>query len=144
VKLSGVSFSNNFPDWLRHADKRKIQNLRKVNADAKYQEITMKKLLWIFMYFVLFAVTQVHAAPYPLGSMSCDDIGTFASQAMQWREDGVQYKEAKTRLDALRPDESVEKKNMRVVMQLVFGNYGDNWTVESAGSTMKTDCESGR
>jgi len=47
-------------------------------------------------------------------------------------------------LDALRPDESVEKKNMRVVMQLVYGNYGDSWTVESAGLTMKIDCESGR
>jgi len=109
-----------------------------------YLEIAMKKPLWIFVYSVLCAVTPVHASPYPLGSMSCDDIGAFASQAMQWREDGVQYKEAKTRLDVLRPDESVEKKNMRVVMQLVFGNYGDNWTVESAGSTMKTDCESGR
>ena len=104
----------------------------------------MKKPLWIFMYVVLCSATQVHAGPYPLGSMSCDDIGAFASQAMQWREDGIKYKEAKTRLDALRPDESVEKKNMRIVMQLVFGNYGDNWTVESAGSTMKTDCESGR
>jgi hypothetical protein len=104
----------------------------------------MKKPLWIFLYSVLCAVTPVHASPYPLGNMSCDDIGAFASQAMQWREDGVQYKEAKTRLDALRPDESVEKKNMRVVMQLVFGNYGDNWTVESAGSTLKKDCESGR
>jgi hypothetical protein len=30
---------------------------------------------------------------------------------MQWREDGVQYKEAKTRLDGLKPDESVEKKH---------------------------------
>ncbi len=118
--------------------------MRKVNADAKYREITMKKLLWIFVCFVLCSVTHVHASPYPLGSMSCDDIGAFATQAMQWREDGVQYKEAKTRLDALRPEESVEKKNMRVVMQLVFGNYGDSWTVESAGSTMKTDCESGR
>ena len=104
----------------------------------------MKKSLWIFMYSVLCSVTQVHAEPYPLGSMSCDDIGAFATQAMQWREDGVRYKEAKTRLDALRSDESVEKKNMRVVMQLVYGNYGDSWTVQSAGSTMKIDCESGR
>jgi len=107
-------------------------------------KIAMKKPLWISIYFVLCSATQVHAAPYPLGSMSCDDIGAFASQAMQWREDGIKYKEAKTRLDALRPDESVEKKNMRMVMQLVFGSYGDNWTVESAGSTMKTDCASGR
>jgi len=104
----------------------------------------MKKPLWIFIFSVLCSFTQVHAAPYPLGSMSCDDIGAFATQAMQWREDGVKYKEAKTRLDALRPDESVEKKNMRVVMQLVYGNYGDSWTVESAGSTLKKDCESGR
>ena len=104
----------------------------------------MKNPLCIFVYSVLCAVTPVHASPYPLGSMSCGDIGAFASQAMQWREDGVKYKEAKTRLDTLRPDESVEKKNMRIIMQLVFGNYGDNWTVESAGSTMKADCESDR
>ena len=104
----------------------------------------MKKPLWLFIYVVLCSATQVHAGPYPLGSMSCDDIGSFASQAMQWREDGVKYKEAKTRLDALRPDESIEKKNMRTVMQLVFGNYGDSWTVECAGSSMIKDCESVR
>ncbi|NBX32344.1 MAG: hypothetical protein EBR07_06375 [Planctomycetes bacterium] len=49
-----------------------------------------------------------------------------------------------TRLDGLKPDESVEKKNMRMLIQLVYGSYGDNWTVESAGTTMKMDCESGR
>ena len=92
----------------------------------------------------MFSTVPAIAGTYPLGDMTCPEIGQFASQAMQWREDGVRYKEAKTRLDALRPDESVEKKNMRVVMQLVYGNYGDSWTVESAGSTMKMDCESGR
>jgi beta-glucanase (GH16 family) len=104
----------------------------------------MKNSVYVFVYSVLCSVTLAQASPYPLGNMSCEDIGAFASQAMQWREDGVHYKEAKTRLDGLKPDESVEKKNMRMLIQLVYGSYGDNWTVESAGTTMKMDCESGR
>lgn len=104
----------------------------------------MKKSIWIFVSTVFFSALMAHADPYPLGSMSCKDIGAFASQAMQWREDGVKWPEAKARLDTLRPDDSVEKKNLRMVMQLVYGSHGDNWTVESAGTVMQTDCEAGR
>ena len=105
----------------------------------------MKKTVVCAAWAVLCAVAPVHASPYPLGSMTCNDIGAFATQAMQWREDGVSFKDAKTRLDALRPEEeSVEKKNMRMVMEIVFGGYGDSWTVESAGNIMRVDCESGR
>ena len=104
----------------------------------------MKKTLWIFAATLCLSAMSTHAAPYPLGSMTCKDIGQFAAQAMQWREDGVKWAEAKQRLDTLRPEDSVEKKNLRMVMQLVFGSYGDNWTVESAGSVMQADCEDGR
>jgi hypothetical protein len=76
--------------------------------------------------------------------MTCKDIGKFASQAMQWRESGVTWNDAKTRLDSLQPEGSVEKKNLQMVMALVFGSYGDSWTVESAGTVMQVDCESGR
>ena len=104
----------------------------------------MKKTASLFVCTVFCSVLTAHAAPYPLGSMTCQDIGQFASQAMQWREDGVKLPDAKTRLDQLRPEDSVEKKNMRMVMALVYGGYGDGWTVESAGTVMQVDCESGR
>jgi hypothetical protein len=93
---------------------------------------------------LLLLATQVNASPYPLGSMTCDDIGTFASQAMQWREDGMTIPQAKAKLEELKPEDSVEKLNMTNVMRLVFGGYGDSWTVESAGNIMRTDCETGR
>ena len=96
------------------------------------------------MVGLFFSAAQTFAGTYPLGNMTCPEIGQFASKAMQWREDGVTPKEAVQRLEQMRPGESVEKKNMRMLIQLVYGSYGDNWTVESAGTTMKMDCESGR
>lgn len=104
----------------------------------------MKKSIWIFVSTVFFSALMAQADPYPLGSMTCKDIGAFASQAMHWRESGVPFTEAKTRLEQLRPEDSIEKKNLRMVMALVYGSYGDNWTVESAGTVMQVDCEASR
>jgi hypothetical protein len=87
---------------------------------------------------------QAFAGTYPLGNMSCEDIGRFASQAMQWREDGLVPKDARQRLEQLKPQDSVEKKNMLMVLSLVYGGYGDSWTVEGAGNAMLKDCETGR
>ena len=104
----------------------------------------MKKSILLFACSLFCSALTAHAAPYPLGSMTCKDIGQFASQVMQWREDGVKLPDAKTRLDSLHPEDSVEKKNLRMVMALVYGSYGDSWTVQSAGTVMQVDCESGR
>jgi hypothetical protein len=104
----------------------------------------MKKTICILLCFIGLSAMPAHADPYPLGSMSCKDIGSFSSQAMQWREDGLPWADAKKRLDSLRPEDSVEKKNLRMVMALVYGSYGDSWTVESAGTVMQVDCEAGR
>jgi hypothetical protein len=92
----------------------------------------------------IFSAIQVLAGTYPLGDMTCPEIGQFASKAMQWREDGVTAKEAVQRLDNLRPGESVEKKNLLMVLSLVYGGYGDGWTVKSAGDAMRIDCQAGR
>jgi len=104
----------------------------------------MKKAIEVLVCCTLLFVMNAYAEPYPLGSMSCKDIGAFASQAMQWREDGLPWADAKKRLDSLRPEDSVEKKNLRMVMALVYGSYGESWTVESAGTVMQVDCEAGR
>ena len=84
------------------------------------------------------------AAPYPLGSMTCADIGKFASEAMAWRKEGQSKDQALAALEKRSYNDLVEKKNLTMILDLVFGSYGRNWSVESAGNVMRTDCETGR
>lgn len=90
------------------------------------------------------ASASAAAAPYPLGTMTCDDIGAFASEAMGWRKSGMSRDEALAELDKRSFKEPVEKKNLLAVLDLAFGSYGRNWSVESAGNIMRTDCLAGR
>lgn len=91
-----------------------------------------------------FCTRPVAAAPYPLGTLSCRDMGEFASQAMQWRESGMTREEALAKLDERRYGDPVERKNLEQVLKMVFGRYGNAWTVESAGNAIRSDCETGR
>ena len=84
------------------------------------------------------------AAPYPLGTMTCADMGRFASEAQGWRDGGMKREEAFERLDSRSFNDPVEKKNMERVLAMVFGSYGKAWTVESAGNAIRSDCETGR
>jgi hypothetical protein len=84
------------------------------------------------------------AAPYPLGSMTCADIGKFASEAMSWRESGMKKDEALAKLESRCFNFTVVSKNLEGVLRMVFGRYGDSWTQDSAGNVMRTDCEAGR
>jgi len=93
----------------------------------------------------LFAVSTVaSAAPYPLGTMTCEDIGKFASEAMSWRKEGQSRDQALAALEKRNYNDPVEKKNLTTVVDLVFGSYGRSWSVESAGTVLRTDCETGR
>lgn len=102
----------------------------------------MPKLLLPALF--AFAVTAAGAAPYPLGTMTCADIGAFASESMGWRKEGRSRDEALAELDKRAFSEPVEKKNLLAILDLVYGSYGRNWTVESAGNVMRKDCETGR
>lgn len=84
------------------------------------------------------------SAPYPLGSMTCADIGNFASEAMRWRKEGRSRDQALAELEKRTYSDPVEKKNLATIVDLVFGSYGRNWSIESAGTVMRTDCETGR
>lgn len=92
----------------------------------------------------LLAIATGVQAAYPLGTMTCDDIGTFASEAMSWRKQGQTREQALAALEKRAYNDPVEKKNLTVIVDLVFGSYGRNWTVESAGNIMRTDCMTGR
>jgi len=104
--------------------------------------IAMLKLLLPALFIV--TSTAADAAPYPLGSMTCDDIGAFASEAMGWRKEGRTRDQALAELEQRSYNDPVEKKNLLAVMDLVFGSYGRNWTAESAGNVMRKDCMTGR
>ena len=94
--------------------------------------------------FLVICASATAAAPYPLGTMSCDDIGAFASEAMGWRKSGVPKNVALERLEARSYGDPVEKNNLTVIVGLVYGSYGNNWSVESAGGVMRSDCLQGR
>jgi len=98
-----------------------------------------------FLGFALLVCSSAAlAAPYPLGSMTCSDIGAFASEAMSWRKEGQSRDQALAALEKRTYNDPVEKKNLTTIVDLVFGSYGRNWSVESAGTVMRTDCETGR
>jgi hypothetical protein len=57
-------------------------------------------ILMLMSLVGIFLAAPSSAAPYPLGTMSCDDIGNFASEAMRWRkEELATYEEAMARLE---------------------------------------------
>lgn len=99
----------------------------------------------LFISAMLFAFAAgAQAAPYPLGTMTCDDIGKFASEAMQWRKDGMTRDQAMAELENRSYNDPVEKKNLIAVAGMVFGGYGRNWSVETAGNVLRNDCLAGR
>lgn len=104
----------------------------------------MKKIFIALILAAGCASNLASAAPYPLGSMTCADMGNFASEAMRWRENGMKRDEAFEKLDGRTFNDPVEKKNMEIVLSMVFGRYGNSWTVESAGNAIRSDCETGR
>lgn len=122
--------------------------MRKLSADKFYSanftfpRIPMFKRLAPGLLLLLSA--GAFAAPYPLGTMTCADIGSFASEAMRWRKEGQSRDQALAALEKRSYNDPVEKKNLIAVVDLVFGSYGKNWSVESAGNVLRTDCETGR
>ena len=98
-----------------------------------------------FLLSALFlAVSSTAQAAYPLGTMTCDDIAKFASEAMSWLKEGQTREQALAALETRTYNDPVEKKNLAAIVGLVYGPYGRNWTVESAGNVMRTDCMTGR
>jgi len=86
----------------------------------------------------------VLAADYPLGTMTCADIGAFASETMAAKKAGRTKEDALAGLETRTYGDPVEKRNLTDVVEILYGNLGRNLGVQSAGAVMKTDCESGR
>jgi len=84
------------------------------------------------------------AADYPLGTMTCADMGAFASETMSAKKAGRTKEDALAALETRTYGDPVEKRNLTDVVEILYGNLGRNLGVQSAGAVIKTDCESGR
>lgn len=95
--------------------------------------------------FALFlAAASAQAANYPLGTMTCADIGAFASETMAAKKQGRTKDEALAALETRSYGDAVEKRNLADVIDVLYGNLGRNLGVQSAGAVLKKDCETGR
>ncbi|MFN0039581.1 MAG: hypothetical protein ACKVP2_08735 [Burkholderiales bacterium] len=101
----------------------------------------MKKLVLVA---VLWLSSTAYAGNYPLGTMTCDGIGQFASEAQGWRVAGKSRDDALAALETRTYGDPVEKKNLLMIVDLIFGSYGRNWSVETAGNILRNDCLKGR
>jgi hypothetical protein len=84
------------------------------------------------------------SANYPLGTMTCDDIGKFAQQVMKDKKAGRSKDEALAALETRTYGDPVEKNNLTDIVTILYGNMGRNLGESSAGAVMRTDCETGR
>lgn len=98
-----------------------------------------------FLAALLFLSMQAGiAADYPLGTMTCADIGAFASETMAAKKAGRSKEDALAALETRTYGDPVERRNLTNVVEILYGNLGRNLGVQSAGAVLKTDCESGR
>jgi hypothetical protein len=101
----------------------------------------MKHLFTVLLFLLAHGAV---AADYPLGTMTCADIGVFASETMAAKKAGRTKEDALAALETRTYGDPVEKRNLTDVVEIMYGNLGRNLGVQSAGAVMKTDCESGR
>jgi hypothetical protein len=83
------------------------------------------------------------AVAYDTGSMSCEDIGTFAAATVEGKGNGATYKQALAKVDKVMPTRYVtERKNCKKIVKVTYKEpFGKNLNKEGAYAAMKADCE---
>jgi len=91
---------------------------------------------------VLLAVSVVlPASAYDLGSMTCDDMGTYAAEAMRARSAGTAKEDFVAALEQRTFKADVEKRNLQDVAALIYGRLGSQlFDDKAAFAVIKTDC----
>lgn len=92
----------------------------------------------------LMAALPAPAGNYPLGTMTCDDIGQYARELVT----GIDAKKSKEvalqELDARTFKDPVEKKTLTDVLNVMYDGFGQSLYPDTAYGVMKFDCEKGR
>ena len=103
----------------------------------------MKKFQLVSAVVMLLGWTLPSAA-YDTGSMTCHDIGQFASATMQAREQGKTKEESLAVVAGQDFKYPVEKSNLTSVVKLIYGRVGDQLAgPQAAYNVVKRDCDIG-
>lgn len=102
----------------------------------------MRKVMVFITTLTLF---PSFAFGYDLGSMTCRDIGEFASATVAGKKNGRPYKDAVALVKKKTKGYAVEKKNLLQVVDGVYKQpYGKNLSEEGARMAFTADCEAQR
>ena len=82
----------------------------------------------LFLIGLLLLSAGAMAAPYPLGSMTCADIGQFASEAMSWRKEGRSREQGAVRLALLTELSRVIQTHTQTVSAVLRGSL-ERWPI---------------
>jgi hypothetical protein len=90
------------------------------------------------------AALAATAGNYPLGTMTCDDIGQYAKELVTGIDAKKPKETALQELEARKFNDPVEKKNLLDVLNVMYDGFGQSLYPDTAYSAMKYDCEKGR
>jgi hypothetical protein len=90
------------------------------------------------------ALAPAFAGNYPLGTMTCDDIGQYAKELVTGIDAKKPKEVALQELAARKFNDPVEKKTLTDVLNVMYDGFGQSLYPDTAYGVMKYDCEKGR
>lgn len=94
--------------------------------------------------FALAAALPASAGNYPLGTLSCADIGQYAKELVTGIDAKKPKEAALQELEARKFNDPVEKKALLSVLTIMYDGFGQSLYPDTAYSAMKYDCEKDR
>jgi hypothetical protein len=94
--------------------------------------------------FSLASALPANAGNYPLGTLTCDDIGQYAKELVTGIDAKKPKEAALQELDARKFNDPVEKKALLGVLNVLYDGFGQSLYPDTAYGAMKYDCEKGR
>lgn len=104
----------------------------------------MKTISLLFACTALAAALPATGGNYPLGTMTCDDIGRYAKELVIGIDAKKTKEAALQELDARTFKDPVEKTTLTDVLNVMYDGFGQSLYPDTAYSAMKFDCEKGR
>jgi hypothetical protein len=84
------------------------------------------------------------AGNYPLGTLSCDDIGLYAKELVIGMDAKKPKEAALQELTARKFNDPVEQQALTEVLNVMYSDFGKSLYPDVAYGMMKYDCEKGR
>jgi hypothetical protein len=106
--------------------------------------VKAKSTIALFAFAALIASLPAPAGNYPLGTLTCDDIGQYAKELVTGIDAKKPKEVALQELDARSFKDPVEKKTLTDVLNVMYDGFGQSLYPDTAYGVMKFDCEKGR